>query len=55
MATFSDEGSIDCIFQDIISAKPEKNPSSFGCSLNDIWGLLFSKVNESPEIREIKF
>uniref|UniRef100_A0AAR5P3Z2 Uncharacterized protein n=1 Tax=Dendroctonus ponderosae TaxID=77166 RepID=A0AAR5P3Z2_DENPD len=56
IATFSDQRSIDCIIQDIITLKPEKNESSlqFGIRIQDARSLLFSKVNTSNDIRELK-
>lgn len=47
IATFSDQRSIDCVLQDIITSKPEKNenPQQFGLRLQDARSLLFSKIN----------
>lgn len=54
--TFADQRSVDCIIQDIITMKPDRNEKSFefGVRLQDARSLLFSKVNSSGETREIK-
>lgn len=54
--TFSDQRSIDCVIQDIITMKPERNenPQQFGIRLQDARSLLFSKVNVSNDTRAIK-
>lgn len=56
ISTFSDQRSVDCVIQDIITMKPDKNenPQQFGLRLQDIRSLLFSKINSSNEAREIK-
>ncbi|KAH1020763.1 hypothetical protein HUJ04_010372, partial [Dendroctonus ponderosae] len=56
IATFSDQRSIDCIIQDILTLKPDKNesPLQFGIKIQDARSLLFSKVNTSNDIRELK-
>lgn len=45
--TFSDQRSIDCLIQDLISLKPSKNetPTQFGMRIQDARSLLFSKLN----------
>lgn len=54
--TFSDQRSVDCIIQDIITMKPDRNENSqqFGLRLQDARSLLFSKVNSFNDLREIK-
>jgi hypothetical protein len=56
IATFADQRSIDCVIQDIITSKPDRNesPQQFGLRLQDIRSLLFSKVNMSNDTRNIK-
>ena len=56
IATFADQRSIDCVLQDIITLKPDRNesPQQFGLRLQDIRSLLFSKVNMSDDERNIK-
>lgn len=54
--TFSDQRSIDCVLQDILTLRPNKNELSqqFGIRLQDMRSLLFSKINMSDDPREIK-
>lgn len=45
--TFSDQRSIDCLIQDLITLKPAKNesPLQFGMRIQDARSLLFSKLD----------
>lgn len=54
--TFSDQRSIDCVVQDIITMKPHKHENSlqFGIRLQDARSLLYSKINASNDPREVK-
>lgn len=54
--TFSDQRSIDCLIQDMLSLKINKNehPLNFGMRLQDTRSLLFSKLNSTDEDRQIK-
>ena len=56
VATFSDQRSIDCVAQDLITARPEKNesPLQFGIRLQDIRSVLFSKINNTNDVRAVK-
>lgn len=47
--TFSDQRSIDCLIQDLISIRRKKNESSleFGMRIQDSRSLLFSKLNST--------
>ena len=56
ITTFADQRSIDCVVQDIITMKPEKNESSlqFGVRIQDARSLLFSKINATNEARDTK-
>ncbi|CAH1988111.1 unnamed protein product [Acanthoscelides obtectus] len=49
--TFSDQRSIDCLIQDLISIRPLRNetPMQFGMRIQDARSLLFSKLNTSIE------
>lgn len=54
--TFSDQRSIDCLIQDMLSLKINKNenPIAFGMRLQDTRSLLFSKLNATDEDRQTK-
>lgn len=54
--TFSDQRNIDCLIQDLLSLKINKNehPINFGMRLQDTRSLLFSKLNATDESRDIK-
>lgn len=54
--TFSDQRSEDCLVQDIITMKLDKNesPQTFGLKLQDARSLLFSKINNSNDAANVK-
>lgn len=54
--TFSDQRSIDCLVQDLISMRPDRNesPQSFGLRLQDTRSLLVSKLNSGTDANEVK-
>jgi hypothetical protein len=56
LLTFSDQRSIDCVVQDIISMRLERgeSPQNFGLRLQDARSILFSKINMSNDNNEIK-
>lgn len=56
LATFSDQRSIDCLVQDLISLKPHNNetPQNFGLRLQDARSLLVSKLNATNEQANVK-
>lgn len=47
--TFSDQRSLDCLIQDLIAMKPQRNetPLQFGMRIQDARSLLFSKLNST--------
>lgn len=56
IVTFSDQRTEDCLVQDIINMKPDRNDSlhSFGLKLQDSRSLLFAKINSSNDPANMK-
>lgn len=56
VTTFSDQRSEDCLAQDIICMRPDKNESilNFGLHIQDSRSLLFAKINSSNDAANIK-
>lgn len=55
LVTFSDQRSIDCVVQDIITMRPERgeSPQNFGLRLQEARSILFSKINMSDDENEV--
>lgn len=56
LASFEDQRSIDCLIQDLINLKPQKNesPTDFGMRIQDSRSLLFSKLDNSGDNQTTK-
>lgn len=54
--TFADQRSIDCLIQDLLNLRINRNesPINFGMRLQDTRSLLFSKLNASSDNRAVK-
>lgn len=56
IVTFADQRSIDCLIQDLITLKPQKNepPLNFGMRIQDARSLLFAKLSATNEAEAVK-